>query len=285
VIPSRVSLRAVVHVLLGRWIVITAFAVFFGAASVLYALTRTPLYESNALLAPVKEDAGQIGALSSVLGQFAGVAGGLGISVGGASEDEAVAVLESREFSLRFMREHGVLPIMYPQLWDTARQMWKPAEPGRTSGPSLDNAVKAFDDFRVAVVDRRTEFVRLSVRAPTPLLAEDWAAAMIHELNEVLRQRSLEESQKAVDILSKAVETAQIQSIRVAAASLLESQLRRQVLAQSRRDYAMRILDPPSVPDQRYYPKRTRMVIVGTGTGFLLGSLFVLSLRAWRRTN
>ncbi len=281
-IPARVSFGAVMRVLWAHWMVVAGFAVVFAAASVAYALTRTPLFESSALLAPVKEDAGQISALSGVLGQFAG---GLGISLGGASEDEAIAVLESREFSLRFMREHGVLPIMYPNLWDPVHQAWKPAKPGQPNGPSIDGAVKAFDDVRVAVVDRRTEFVRLSVRAPSAALAQDWAAAMIHELNEVLRQRSLEESQKAVAILSKTVETEQIQSIRVAAAALLESQLRREVAAQSRRDYAMKILDPPSLPDQRYYPKRTRMVLVGTGLGIVLGALFVLSLRAWRNRN
>ncbi len=273
------------HVLLRHWVIIAVFAVVAGAASTLYALTRIPLFESTALLAPVKEDSGQLGAISGVLGQFAGIAGGLGISVGGASEDEAVAVLESTEFSVRFMREHNVLPFMYPQLWDAINQKWKPAEKGKTSGPSLDDAVKAFDDVRVVVVDRRTEFVRLSVRAPTAVLAQDWAAAMIHELNEVLRQRSLEESQKAVAILSKSVESEQIQSIRVAAAALLETQLRREVLAQSRRDYALRILDPPNLPDRRYYPKRARMVILGTGVGLVFGVLFVISLRAWRGSN
>jgi uncharacterized protein involved in exopolysaccharide biosynthesis len=282
VIPARVSFGGIMRLLLAHWMIIGVFAVVFAAASVAYALTRRPLFESTALLSPVKEDAGGMGALSGVIGQFAGIAGGLNLSLGGANEDEAIAVLESREFSLRFMHEHGVLPILYPNLWDEDHHAWKAAKPGKPPGPSLDNAVKAFDDLRVAVVDRRTEFVRLSIRAPTAAQAQEWAASMIHELNETLRQQTFEESQKAVALLSKSVETEQIQSIRVAAAALLESQLRREVATQSRRDYAMRVLDPPSLPDQRYYPKRTRMVIIGTGLGIVFGCLFVLSLRAWR---
>lgn len=282
---QHVSLRNVARILWARWFILGVFAAIFALASVIYALTRTPIYESNALLAPVKDDSSQLGALGGVLGQFAGIAGNLGLSTGGANEDEAVAVLQSREFSLRFMRDHGVTPILFPNLWDSANQKWRPrsGHSGDDDGPSKDDAVKAFDEYRIITVDRRTEFARLSVRAPTPALAREWATAMINELNESLRKRSLEDSQKAVAILSKSVETEPIQSIRTAASALLEQQLRRQVLAQSRSNYAMRILDPPSLPDQRYYPRRTRMVLIGTAFGLLLGAFFVLGLSAWRK--
>jgi Chain length determinant protein len=283
---AHVSLRKVARVLGAHWITLGIFCLLFTAGSVIYALTREPLYESDSLLAPVKEDAGQLGALSGVLGQFAGIAGGLGVSGGSANEDEAVAVLQSREFSLRFMREHALLPLMFPKIWDAGLQKWRPRNDGteRPAGPSPDDAVQSFESMRTVTVDRRTEFVRLAIRAPTAALARDWSTSMINELNDALRSRALEESQRAVTLLSKSVETEQVQSMRTAAASLLESQLRRQVLAQSRRDYALRILDPPSLPDQRFYPKRTRMVIIGFGLGLLLGICFVLGRRAWRES-
>lgn len=280
----QVSLRGVLRVLWAHWVTLAIFAGTFGALSVIYALTRTPLYESISLLAPANAANGQISSLGGMLGQLSGLAGGLGFAGGGASENEVVAVLQSREFALRFIQENDMLPIMFPSLWDKKHQRWRSTSEkgGVRKGPLSDDVVRAFDRVRTVIVDRSTRFIRLVVHAPSPTLAHTWASAMIAEINEVMRKRSLKESQRAVKLLSKSVETEQVESIRVAAAALLEAQLRREVLAQSRTDYALRVLDPPSLPDQRFYPKRTRMVIIGTGLGFLFGCIFVLAIRAWR---
>ena len=38
------------------------------------------------------------------------------------------------------------------------------------------------------------------------------------------------------------------------------------------------MLDPPSLPYQRFYPRRTRMVMIGAAIGFLLGASYVLGV-------
>jgi uncharacterized protein involved in exopolysaccharide biosynthesis len=278
-----------------RWFLAACF-VAAGVGSAMYALTREEQFQSDAVLAQAREESGSLsGALGGLLGQVAGMAGGL-LQGQGTSIDESVEVLTSRDFSLRFMREHGVLQYLFPRQWNPVAQTWK-AAPGpsmwsswagdkpreRPAGPSPDDAVKAFNEIRLVVVDRRTNFIKLSVRGPTPQTAQAWATAMIDELNDQLRQRVLADSRRAVELLSKRADSEQVQSVRTAAAALLELQLRKEVAAESRREFAVRTLDPPSRPDQRYSPRRTRIVMVGSALGFALGAALVLAHAAWRQ--
>jgi uncharacterized protein involved in exopolysaccharide biosynthesis len=288
-----------------RWL-LAAFIVVAVVASALYALTRTIEYESKAELAQVKEDNSQLGgAISSVVGQLGGLVGGLGgLSNSGTSVEESVEVLRSRDFSLHFMNEHGVLQFLFPHRWDSTAGRWKvdprSSSPSlmnrlaawlssmppavivpRAPGPSPDQAMRAFESLRAIEVDRRTNFVRLSIRGPTPEMARAWATAMITELNDLLRQRALEDARRAVTALSQKVETEPLQSTRVIASALLESQLRHEVSAESRREYALRVLDPPSLPDERYAPRRTRIVLIGAMLGFFLGAMYVVLQAAW----
>jgi len=293
--PS-VSARRLAALLWPRRWLLAAFVAVAALASAVYALTREEQFESKAVLAQSKDEGEQLGGgISGLFGQLTGMTGGL-LQGSATSVDETVAVLNSRDFALRFMRDHGVLEYLFPRLWNPVTQSWK-ANPGpsvwsrwsagsarpRLPGPSPDDAVERFGEVRLVVVDRRTDFIHLTVRGPTPETACAWATAMIGELNELLRDRALGDSRRAVELLSERVETEQVQSVRTIVSALLELQLRREVMAESRREYAVRTLDPPSLPDQRHYPRRTRMVLIGAGLGFLLGALVVIAQAAWRQ--
>lgn len=293
---SSVNLAGLTRLLWSRRLLLAVFVIVAAIISAGYALTRVPQFESDALLTQSKDETSQLGgSIGGLLGQVAGIAGGL-LQGQGTTVEESVAVLNSRDFSLRFMREHGVLQYLFPTLWDAKTQSWKPNLPGtvsrllpdtagapRSPGPSPDDAVQRFDQIRMVTVDRRTDFVHLSVRGPSPQVAQAWATAMIQEVNELLRTRSLEDTRRAVELLSKRVETEQVQTVRTIVSALLELHMRREVMAESRREFALRMLDPPSLPDQRFYPRRTRMVLLGMVLGFVLGAMFVIGQRWWRR--
>jgi uncharacterized protein involved in exopolysaccharide biosynthesis len=280
-----------------RWL-LALFIMGAALASAVYALTCEQQFESEAVVAQAKEETGQLGgAISGLLGQVAGIAGAL-LPGSGTTIEESVAVLNSRDFALRFMHEHGVLPYLFPRLWDPATRSWKDAGGGggslwsrlagdpvvaRPPGPSPDDAVKRFNKVRLVVVDRRTSFIHLTVRGPTAETAHAWATAMIADLNEMLRARALGDSRRAVELLSKRAETEQVQSVRTIVSALLELQLRHEVMAESRREYAVRTLDPPSLPDQRSYPRRAHIVLVGAALGFFLGAALVIARAAWRQ--
>jgi hypothetical protein len=299
----RVSARHFAALLGSRWLTLAVCVVIAAAGGALYALTRAVLYESDSVLAQSDDHASELeGPLAGSLGAIGNLVGGLGLGRG-TSVEESVAVLRSREFSLRFMRAHGVLQFLFPRLWDSAAGRWRAVSrtpslstrlaqqlapsaypvPVPPEGPSEDDAIKAFDALRAVEIDRRTNFVHLSIRGPTPEIAQAWGKTMIEELNDSLRANALEDSRRAIAVLSGKVETEQLQSVRTTAAALLEAQLRNEVSAQSRREFALRVLDPPSLPDQRYYPRRGRMVLIAGGMGLLLGCAYVVLASGWSR--
>jgi len=284
-----------------RWIVI-GVVFLAGALSVAYALTRKPVFTSEALLASPEEDKSALGALSGVLGQVSALSGMLGASAfGGASLDEVVAVLQSRDFSLRFILNHNLLPHLFPD------REWKnppaPAPATVATAPdsptasdtavstaaalaaqkvdrdlklTVEDILDRFETMRSIVVDRRTGFVSLKVRARQPETAQRIAQAMITDINDEVRRRSLNEARRAEAFLNQKIGSAQFESIRNTAAALLETQLKREVMAESRPDFALRILDPASLPETRSYPRRTTMVIIGGMLGSLVAAVIVL---------
>jgi uncharacterized protein involved in exopolysaccharide biosynthesis len=141
---------------------------------------------------------------------------------------------------------------------------------------TIEDVLDRFGVMRTVTVDRRTNFVTIRVRARRPEDAQRMAQALIDDINFELRGRALVEARRAEEFLTDKVASAQFESIKNTAAALLESQLKREVVAESRKDFALRVLDPPSLPEMRSYPRRTRMVIIGGMLGSLLAAGIVL---------
>lgn len=272
------------------------------AISVAYALTRIPSYQSSALLAPVQDPSVQANSVGSLLGRFAGVGDALGIIGGaGSSTEESVALMESRQFTEDFLKRNGILPYLFPDRWDESGHRWRVAEVGgigtwiaSTHGVDPQQAVaaksgepspeKSFDRFvlsRDIVVDRRTGFVKVNVRGPTPGLAQAWATALIRDANARLREKALIEVRASIALLTERLESLQYASVKATTAALLESYIRREVLLTARSDYALSAIDPPNLPEERYYPHRTHMVVVGALLGLLSGILVALAQFAY----
>jgi uncharacterized protein involved in exopolysaccharide biosynthesis len=277
-----------------KWLVI-GIGLTAALLSVAYALTRKPMFTSEALLTVADDDSSTLGALGGVLGQVSALTGVLGMPrMGGTSVEEVTAVLRSREFSVRFIRNHDLLPVLFPEReWPSRKAPAGPAPSGSKpppvsaadeSGPGprlrVEDILARFDTLRSITVDRRTNFVSLSFKARDPQTAQRVTRAMIDDVNAELRARALVETRRAEEFLHAKIASAQYESIKNTAAALLESQLKREVLAESRSDFALRMLDPPSLPETRSYPKRTKIVIIG---GFLGGVLAVFIVLLRRR--
>lgn len=307
----KVELKDIVALLWrDRWVIIAVMLVA-GALSAWYAVTRKPLFQSEAVLVAARDQQGQMAALSGLVGQFSALTGELGLLSGGGNLDESVAVLESHDFAAKFIHSHGLLPELFPERWNSVRHTWGTDGPGGSSTmftrawqhvtgllsgegdsthggsgvgarePSEEEAFERFDKIRSAVIDRRTNFVRLKVLARTPELARDWGLKLIQDMNSEMRARALAETNRTISLLSEKIEGVKYESVRTAAVNILEAQLNREILAQSQPDYALRTIDSPSLPETRFYPRRTRMVLMGLLLGFVLAALVSIGRRAW----
>ena len=92
---------------------IAIVSALFGALAAIYALLATSWYRADVLLAPADPKSTQ--GLSSQLGNLGGIASLAGLNLSGANSatNEALAVLQSRDFARAFLEEEGILPAIY----------------------------------------------------------------------------------------------------------------------------------------------------------------------------
>src|SRR5690606_19017487 len=78
-------------------------------------------YRAEAVLAPTEES--RASGLPSGLSGLAGIAG---LNLGsGSSSAEALAMLRSRAFIEEFIEDNELLPVLFPEAWDSQAKQWR----------------------------------------------------------------------------------------------------------------------------------------------------------------
>lgn len=256
--------------------VIIGFIVAALLVAALVAFLTTPVYRSQILLAPAQAE-DQRGQLATLVGQYApGLQAG-GLSSGLNSRDQAIAVLESRQFTEAFIRSEALLPVLFADAWDADRQTWKSADPEDT--PTMADAVALFaESIRRVHEDNRRNLVTLQIDWTDPQQAADWANLLVERLNDYLRERDIEEAQRSIEFLNRELAKSSVIGLQQGIFRLIEQQIELVMLANVRDEYAFKILDPavPAEAGDYVRPKRLLIMIVGLLLGLFLGVSLVL---------
>jgi uncharacterized protein involved in exopolysaccharide biosynthesis len=238
-------------------------------------------------LIPVHETQGNLGALASGLG--AAVAPGLTSLLSGPSsvEDEAIAVLRSRELFDNYVTTNNLLPALYPDEWDAAMKSWTVPP---SDVPTLRKAYRMFDrEIRDIDLDRRSGILTLGITWRDRQSAVQWARDLVDLTNRRLREEAISEARANMNYLTQEMHNVHDVSAQTALmgalATAYERQLQAYIFAQGQRDFAFRIIDPPTVPDirERVFPQRALFIAFGVVTGILLAFLAVLARERVRR--
>lgn len=252
----------------GKWR-LAAIVTTCASLAVAYALLATEWYRAEVVLAPASEQTSQ-----GLIGQFGGLAGLAGLSVGGGASVEPVAVLRSREFAMEFIDEQGLLPILFEADWDAEAARWKRSNPD--DWPDLRDAVKIFDEkIRTVHEDVRTGLVTLSIEWTDPELAAIWANLLVTKLNRRMRDRVLIEAQSNVDFLRAQMEETNVVTLQQSIGRLLESELQRLMLARGNEEFSFRVIDRAQPPKYRVRPARAFIVVIATFLGGVLGCVYL----------
>jgi uncharacterized protein involved in exopolysaccharide biosynthesis len=271
----------------GRWWIGGAALACMLIAAVI-AFTTVPIYRAQTVLTAANERDSLGRSLSSALGSLGGLASLAGVDVGGADAavEEALAVLQSREFTEKFIRENGLMPQLYASKWDAAGKKWK--DTGDV--PTFARAFKYFDrDVRVVDRDKKTGLILLQIDWRDRAKAAEWANTLVRMLNEEMRQRAIRQSEASIGFLRNELDATNVMEIREAINRLMEGQIRQRMLANVTQEYAFRVVDRALVPDftDKVRPKKAIMMLVGGMLGAMLGIAIVLLrdfMRAPRRS-
>ncbi len=266
-----------------RWLILVITCVLVITA-IMVAVVSEPVYRSSIVImtADTQEQKGILGSLASGFGGFAGFLP-QGILGGGGDETlEAAAILLSRAFTKSFIVDENLLPILFSDKWDPERGDWRDPQ----DVPSMNRAVSLFDrDIRRLDEDEWFGTLTLTVEWYDRELAARWANLMVERLNERIRSTAVFEAESSLQYLNEELQKASILNLREAIYVLVQDQINKIMLANVRKEYAFKVIDPAVVADEGAFvwPKRFMLISLGLIVGLSIGIFVALLLGAIER--
>jgi uncharacterized protein involved in exopolysaccharide biosynthesis len=280
--PLRIAdLWQTVHA--GRWLIIaiTAACAILAIAATFFI---TPMYRAQVQMAPVNFDrpAGGLAGLASQLGGLGSIAG-LSLKTDDSSV-KSLAILHSRAFTERFIEKHGLLRVLFADQWDAKAGAWDVDDPA--DAPDLSDAFERFDkSVRSVAEDTQTGLVTLAIDWTDPVVARDWANALVADVNADVRARAIEQSKRNVEFLRGELGKTNEMELRAAIFDLMESEMKTSMMSTVRAEYAFEVIDPAIAPEKRFWPNRALFAVVGFAAGLLLAVAAVFVRQAFRRVS
>ncbi len=178
-----------------------------------------------------------------------------------------MAQMRSRVFTNHFILTHDVLPRLFAQQWDERKQEWIDGYK-----PDLSEAYKIFNEnIRSVVHNPENDLIRLYIYWRDARVAAEWANAYIKSFNDFMRDRAIQESRRKRDFLMQQLRKTSVVEVEKSIYRMIEAETAVEMLAQSRENFVLEVLDDAVPADYPYSPSKRRMAAFGFFAGFGLG--------------
>jgi len=261
-----------------RKVYLLVSVLLFGAVATAAAFMSDPVYRSTIVLFPAESSMSTNG-LSSMLGDLGGIGSLAGIKVGQSEgATEALALLRSRQFTESFIRDEGLLHVLYAKRWDARKNAWKPLR--WFDDPTMDDAIKKFDKEVRSISEQKSGLITMSIEWTDSVAAAHWANSLVSRLNETMRLRTIGEADATIALLNKEMQQSNVTALQQAISRTLESQVKTRSLANVRPDYIFRVVDPGVRSEKKDFirPQRALYMVGGPIVGFTFGIFLVVVL-------
>ena len=210
---------------------------------------------------------------TSLIGGLLGSSSEMNLSSGQVTKEEALAILTSRKFLENFVEERQLLKVLFPKSWDSENKVWvvdREDIPQNSDGFELLSSALdiSFDRSLISV-----EFIHGKKDIVAYILND-----LIDEVNSFIRIQSITASDKNINFLKNEIANTQLAGSQEMLYRLVETEIQSIMLANTRQDYAFKIIDPAVEPLHPAGPNRKLIVIVGTLLGFILTIFLVFIL-------
>lgn len=275
--PSSVTYEDEIH-LLDYWNVLVKYKTLIAAVvltvtfvTAIVSLLKTPIYRAEVLVAPVTDEEAK--GLSALANQFSGLAALAGVNAGGGknSVELAIATLKSRAFTEAFIKEEGLTPILFEELWDPQKKAWNVKD--QKGIPTAWNAYTKFNNARKVQQDRKTGLVTVSIEWKDAEHAARWANSLVERFNRHQQQDAIQEAEKSIAYLKQELLKTNIVEMQQMIYRLIEAQTKTITLANVRNQYAFKIIDPAMQPEEKFGPHPGRMIIISFVVSFMFAIL------------
>jgi len=129
--------------------------------------------------------------------------------------------------------------------------------------------------------DKRSGLTIAAITWTNAAVAARWANEFVALANELLRTRAIDESKASIIYLNRQIEQTNVVERKRVMYNLIENEEKTLMVANAKAEYAFTVIDPAVAPEERFSPRRTLMVLIGTALGLFLGTLAAFARDAW----
>jgi uncharacterized protein involved in exopolysaccharide biosynthesis len=270
-VGGEMDLIAFTSMVWRHWLLVGLACAVSLALAITYLKVATPMFRAEVTVVPAEEDS-MSGNGSSMGDKLGGLASLAGINIGQESTSEmtADAVLDSRALAEEYIRRNNLVHVLLR----------------KSKRPTLWAAVNLFK-LRLEKVrkDQNKGTTKVTVEWTDPVTAARWANGLVALANETMRTRDRADASRNIEYLNHQLEGTNEVELRKDFSDILETEMRRLMLADGRVEYAFRVVDPGVPPGARSSPQTTLALLIGLGLGLAVGCMmaFVREQLAERR--
>jgi len=205
---------------------------------------------------------------TSMNGALAGAGLGFLADSSGTGDQKAVAMatLQSRAFLQDFIQGQNLMPTLFASEWDGRDNKWKTSKP-----PTLEEGYNKLFSAITLDAPQTQPIVMLRVRWTDAKVASMIANSLVRRLNSQFQAKAIDEAQRKIGSLTESYPQTSIAEVRTSIANLIQEQIRQRLIAQSRDQYAMTVIDPAEPSKKKVSPGLIILLPVGLILGLVFG--------------
>ncbi len=276
---DEISLIDLLLVIMKHKVLIIVMVLLTGIGAVLFSLHQTNIYRSEATIVPKIQEKTGLNPLNALGGFGGAIADDLGLGGGGSLEKFEVA-LKSRNLTSRVIKKHDMLPLLFPETWNTKEKKWE-----TEISPTLQDGWKAIQNLLTIKSDTQKNTLNIGFDHPDPKTAKNVLGYFLTELSEVLREEVLEDATENMRFFKKQLEQTRDPMLQEKIYTLLAKEIEKETFARAQEYYSFLILDPPFAPDKdkKVKPKRAMICILSVTVAFFLSVFAAFFLEYFQR--
>jgi uncharacterized protein involved in exopolysaccharide biosynthesis len=278
---EEVSILEIILEFKNHFIKILIFTFLVSLVGVYEALDKENVYTSSATIKPAKNSSSTLNSGSS----YNSLASLAGINLRQSESNQIGSIVLSRDFFKHLLSFSGVNEalgasvgydpingtLIYDEdVFDIANLSYRISEP-----LFLD----LFETY-AGVVDvkdnDKTGLINISVTHYSPKFAYEFLSLIIQELNNLSKKRDILETELSLEYLYKQLEDTNQFDIEQAVNQLIETELKTQMYATVKTNYAAEVFDSPFIPIKKSGPNRRFIVLTYAFFSLMVSIIFVL---------
>jgi capsule polysaccharide export protein KpsE/RkpR len=261
----------------------------FFIVSSLYTFFLPDVYTSDSLLTIADDSEAGGSGFASMASRYSGLVSMAGVTMTNGSSsksDHIIATIKSRTFFEHLASIPGIYPplvagdsydlktkklTLNQGIYNSVKGTWV------NDMPSLQGShYKYFVKNLVISADKKTGFIYLSFTHISPEFSLLMAQTIIKEANNIVRLQHIGESNKALAYLNNELKKTFEIGTKDSISTLIDAQLKVQMLANVRQDYIISPIDKPVLPEWKSGPTRIKIILLSTFVGLLISGFFAL---------